>query len=94
MRHVTAHQSFLEHVMPHQSDLRAFIGSLVTDQARREDIFQETALTLWQKFEHFDHSRSFGAWARGVAANKILQAKRQDHRFPMPFDPEVIAQVA
>ena len=50
-------------------------------------------MTLWQKFDDFDHCRSFGAWARGIAANKILQAKRQDRRFPMPFSPEVVEQI-
>ena len=91
---MTAHQSFHKHLRQHQADLRAFIGSLVTDVARREDVFQETALTLWQKYPDYDHSRSFGAWARGVAAKKILHAKRQDQRFPTPFDPETIEHIA
>lgn len=90
---MTAQQSFLQYLSQHQDDLKAFIGSLVTDRAHREDIFQETALTLWRKFDEFDHARSFGAWARGVAAKKILQAKRSNQRFPAPFDPVLIAQI-
>lgn len=86
-------QSFLNHFLEHERDLRAFIGSLVADRSRREDVLQEVALTLWEKYASFDQTRPFGAWARGVAANKVLQAKRQDRRFPMPFSPELVQQI-
>lgn len=91
---MTAHQSFLQSLHACQNDLRAFIGSLVTDPTRREDVFQETALTLWQKYDTYDPCHPFGAWARGVAAKKILQLKRNDRRFPMPFEPDVVNALA
>ena len=87
---MTAHDTFLKLFLDHQTEIRAFVGTLVSDGTRREDVFQEIALTLWKEFDKFDQARSFGAWARGVAANKILQAKRKDRRFPMPFSPEVV----
>ena len=90
---MTAQQTFLKHLLLHQDDLRAFIGSLVSDRARRDDVFQEVALTLWTIFDRYDTSRSFGAWARGIAANKILKAKRQDRRFPMPFSPDMVQEI-
>lgn len=66
---------------------------VVRDLVKREDIFQETLLTLWQTFDVFDQSRSFGAWGRGIAAKKILQARRHDHRFPVILDPEIIERI-
>ncbi len=84
---------FLQLFLEHQADLKAYIGSLVRDRAARDDVFQDLALTLWKSFATFDSSRSFGAWARGVATNKILQAKRKSARFPVPFAPEVIQAV-
>jgi RNA polymerase sigma-70 factor (ECF subfamily) len=64
---------FLRLFLQHQSDLRAFIGAVLRDRAERDDLLQETALVLWKEFERYDRSRQFGAWARGIAAKKVLQ---------------------
>ena len=76
-----------------EADLRAFIGSVVLDRHAREDVFQECALTLWRKLEKYDPARSFGAWARGIAGNIILQRRHNDRRFPVAFSPETIKAV-
>ena len=81
---------FLTLFLRHQVDVRAFIGSLVRDLHTRDDIFQEVALILWNEFARYDRSRSFGAWARGIAARKVLQRYEKDTRSPVPFAPEAI----
>jgi RNA polymerase sigma-70 factor (ECF subfamily) len=81
---------FLPLFLNHQVGVRAFIGSLVRDAHARDDLFQEVALTLWHEFPRYDRSRSFGAWARGIAANKVLQRWHKDNRQPVPFAPEAI----
>jgi RNA polymerase sigma-70 factor (ECF subfamily) len=81
---------FLTLFLRHQTALRAFIGSLLRDRHARDDVFQEVALILWNEFERFDASRSFGAWARGIAANKVQQRWRQQARMPAPFPPEAV----
>ncbi len=78
---------FLRHFLQHQEDLRAFIGSLVRDRHARDDILQEVALVLWKKFDTYDATRSFGAWARGIAANKIMQSFDRIKRCPLQFSP-------
>jgi RNA polymerase sigma-70 factor (ECF subfamily) len=75
-------------------DLKAFIGSVIRDPHAREDIFQEVSRTLWEKFDDFDLSRSFGAWARGIASRKILEARRRSARFPLLFPPETLEAIA
>ncbi|HUT32834.1 MAG TPA: sigma-70 family RNA polymerase sigma factor [Planctomycetota bacterium] len=85
--------AFLMLLLQNEPDLRAFIGSLVRDREAREDVFQEVALTLWQQADRYDPRRPFGAWARGVAANKVLQRRHQDKRFPIAFPPETILAV-
>ena len=89
----TTHDSFLALFLAHQGDLRAFIGALVRDAQVREDIFQNVSLTLWESFERYDPARSFGAWARGVAARKILHEHRSNARFPLVFPPEAIQTI-
>jgi RNA polymerase sigma-70 factor (ECF subfamily) len=83
-------KEFLPLFLAHQVGIRAFIGSLVRDRHTRDDVFQEVALTLWHEFAHYDPSRSFAAWARGIAANKVLQRWQKDNRQPIPFAPEAI----
>ena len=84
---------FLKLFLAHERDLRGFIGSLVRDSQAREDIFQETAMSLWRSFAEFDPTRSFGAWARGVASNKIKQSWRAEARKPLSLPPEAVDAV-
>jgi RNA polymerase sigma-70 factor (ECF subfamily) len=84
---------FITLFLKHQGDLRAFIGSLVRDRHARDDTFQDVALTLWRKFATYDCQRSFGGWARGIAANTILQRWEKAGRAPTPFSPEAIQAI-
>jgi RNA polymerase sigma-70 factor (ECF subfamily) len=65
----------------------------VRDRSQVEDLFQEVSLVLWQSFATYDPSRPFGAWARGVAANKVLQNREKTRRIPLAFSPEAIRAV-
>lgn len=90
---MAAHADFLRLLLPHQDDLRAFVASLVRSAHDRDDVFQETVLTLWDKFSEYDRQHSFGAWARGIAANKVLQHRGRTGSRPTPFSPQVIASI-
>lgn len=85
---------FLGCFLKHQDDIRAFLGSIVRDRHACDDLFQEVALTLWRKFGEYDRSRSFGAWARGIAYLKVLQSFEQSKRLPVPLSPEAIEAIA
>lgn len=76
-----------------EADLRAYVGALVRDPQQRQDVFQEIAVTLWLEFSKYDPTRSFGAWARGVATNKILQAMERERRWRVVLSPEAIAAI-
>ena len=80
-------------LMQHEAGLRAFLGSMVRDRALRDDVFQEVALTLWEQADRYDTARPFGPWARGIAANKVLERRRKNRRFPLAFSPETIEAV-
>ena len=87
------HDEYLRLFLAHEADVRAFIGSLVRDYHVRDDILQDVAAICWRQFDQYDHFRSFGAWARGIAANKIKQSRAESERFPMAFEPAVIEAV-
>lgn len=90
---MTRQEEFLRALLEHERDVRAFIGSIVRQQNACDEVFQDVALTLWEQYDRYDPRRSFGAWARGVAANKILQRRHNDLRFPVPLPPEAIQAV-
>lgn len=85
---------FLKLLFDCEFGIRAFIGSIVRDPHEREDVFQEVALTLWKEFERYDRTRPFGAWARGVAAMKLMQRGDKLKRQPVPFSPEAMQALA
>ncbi len=89
-----SHNQFLPHFLAVQDDLRAFIDAVVRDATLADDIFQEISLTLWKNFGRYDPTRSFGAWARGVAAIKIKEDRRLRARLPQTFPDEIIEAVA
>src|SRR5262249_58583594 len=64
-----------------QARLYGYIHSLVPDLTHADDLYQQTALVLWAKFDEFDRARSFFAWACGVArfeaANYVRGLARQ-----------------
>lgn len=91
---MSQHEDFLTQFLRCEADLRALVGAVVRDVHVREDVFQEVAMTLWQQFSRYDPARPFGAWARGVAAKKLLERFSRDHRSPLVFSPEAIRKLA
>ena len=87
------HSDFLRHFQECADDIRACIGAAVRDPHRRQDVFQEVSRVLWRRFEDYDPAWSFGAWARGIAVNKIIESHRDDARFPLALPPEVLVSL-
>lgn len=69
----------------HQSRLYGFIHSLVRDLDDADDLFQQTAVVLWNKFDGFDSSRSFLAWAYGIARFEVANFLRSRGRQKLYF---------
>ena len=57
--------------------LTAFVEASVADPGAVDDIWQETMLTAWQRWDDYDRSRPFGAWLRGIAKKNILAWSRR-----------------
>jgi RNA polymerase sigma-70 factor, ECF subfamily len=68
-----------------QTRLYGYIHSLVPDLNHADDLYQQTALILWSKFDDYDRARSFFSWACGVArfeaANFVRGLARQRRFF-------------
>jgi RNA polymerase sigma-70 factor (ECF subfamily) len=72
---------FAELLHRHRGRLFAYVHALVRNLADADDVFQQTALALWRRFDAYDPSRSFLGWALGVArleAATWLRARARD----------------
>jgi len=87
-------EEYLKLLFGCELEIRAFVRSVVRDAHDSDDLFQEVALTLWKEFSRYDRSRSFGAWARGIAAIKLLQRRDQTRRLPVVLSPETIQAIS
>jgi RNA polymerase sigma-70 factor (ECF subfamily) len=63
-----------------QARLYGYIHSLIPDINDADDLYQQTALVLWNKFGEFDRGRDFFAWACGVARGEAANFARRRAR--------------
>ena len=70
--------------------LLTYSRAVAASSSAVDDIFQETLLTAWNKFEQFDQSRDFGAWLRGIARNHALEHYRKSKRDSLMANDEVL----
>ena len=74
------HELFLRLFTAHEPALRTFVRSLVPLVADANDVMQEVAVVLWQKFGEYESSEDFRRWAFGVARFKVLAWQRDRMR--------------
>jgi RNA polymerase sigma-70 factor (ECF subfamily) len=67
-------------LIQHQQRIYGFIRSMVSRRADAEDLLQETASVLWQKFSEFRPGSNFLAWSLTVARNQVLYFYRRSKR--------------
>jgi RNA polymerase sigma-70 factor (ECF subfamily) len=80
---------FAELLLRHQTQLFGYIYTLVRDLDDADDLFQQTSLVLWDKFALFDASKSFIAWACGVARYEVSNFLRARGRKRLYFTDEL-----
>ena len=68
-----AQQQFLSLFLRSEREIFRYVAALVPNVSDAEDIVQQTALALWEKFAAFDSSQPFTPWACRFALNKARQ---------------------
>jgi RNA polymerase sigma-70 factor (ECF subfamily) len=89
------HEQFAERFVRSQDRIYAYVATLLPNRADAEEVFQQTSLVLWKKWQQFDAGRDFVAWACGMAhheAQNFLRKHRDRGRVYLSDD--VLAEVA
>jgi RNA polymerase sigma-70 factor (ECF subfamily) len=71
-----------------------YLLALVQNLSDAEDLFQHTALVLWEKFDQYRPGSDFGAWATGVAHFSALNFLRRQSRRRTLFTNVVLERLA
>lgn len=66
-------QRFLSLFLRSEKEIFRYVAALVPNLADAEDIVQQTALALWEKFDAYDPAQPFTPWACRFALNKTRQ---------------------
>lgn len=68
-----AQQRFLSLFLRSEREIFRYVAALVPNVADAEDIVQQTALALWEKFDAYDPAHPFTPWGCRFALNKARQ---------------------
>ncbi|MBI1368492.1 MAG: sigma-70 family RNA polymerase sigma factor [Planctomycetes bacterium] len=91
------HEQFMRHFTANQRNIYLYIRSLTPHAADVEDIFQQTNLVLWQKFDTFDPAGSaadFRAWAFRIAHFELLNHRSRCGKGGVKFSDAFVADMA
>ena len=88
------HDLFVELLERHQSQLFGYLLALVRNLTDAEDIFQQTCLVLWKKFDQFDVGTSFPRWASTIARLEAMNFLKAKRRSPLRFSEDLHEKLA
>ena len=87
-------QQFLRLFMASEPAVRGFVRSLLPTLNDANDVMQEVAVVLWEKFAEYETSEDFRRWAFGVAKFKVLSWQRDKMRDRHVFGQETLELLA
>jgi len=68
-----AQQRFLSLFLRSEREIFRYVAALVPNVSDAEDIVQQAAMALWEKFDAYDPNQPFTPWACRFALNKARQ---------------------
>src|SRR5262245_32425055 len=87
------HAEFMRLFLSCEPRLFAFIRSLVFSRADADDVLQETALVLWEKFDQFEPDTRFDRWAFRIAHFQVMYHRQKKARDRLRFSDALVEQL-
>ncbi|MBE7500497.1 MAG: sigma-70 family RNA polymerase sigma factor [Verrucomicrobiales bacterium] len=89
-----AQQRFLSLFLRSEREIFRYVAALVPNVTDAEDIVQQTALALWEKFNAYDPAQPFTPWACRFALNKARQWIERRQRWQALLDRGLAEELA
>jgi RNA polymerase sigma-70 factor, ECF subfamily len=71
----------------------AYIRSFTHDFHDSQDILQDVSVAVVRKYDEYDHTKPFVAWAIGIARNELLAYRRRKSVYRQFFDDECFEKI-
>jgi RNA polymerase sigma-70 factor, ECF subfamily len=78
----------------HERKLYRYVATLLSHPADAEDVLQETARVLWQKFDQYRPDEPFLPWACRIAHYEVLNHCQRERTRQKHFRPAIIDLLA
>jgi RNA polymerase sigma-70 factor, ECF subfamily len=79
-------QQFLSLFLRSEREIYRYVAALIPNMTDADDIVQQTALALWEKFDAYDPTKPFTPWACRFALNKARQWIERRRRWQALLD--------
>ena len=89
-----AQQRFLTLFLRSEREIFRYVAALVPNVGDAEDIVQQAALALWEKFDAYDPNQPFTPWACRFALNKARQWIERHQRWKALLDEGLAEELA
>jgi len=87
-------QQFLSLFLRSEREIFRYVAVLVPNVGDAEDIVQQTALALWEKFDAYDPNQPFTPWACRFALNKTRQWVERRQRWQILLEGGLAEELA
>ncbi|QDT55107.1 RNA polymerase sigma factor [Caulifigura coniformis] len=88
------HAPFLRLFTANESSIRSYVRRLVPSRSDVDDLMQNIAVVLWEKFGQFRLGGDFRAWAFGIARFEVLSWLRDQGRDRRTLAGDVVELIA
>ena len=92
-RESTDQEEFLSLFLRSEREIFRYVSVLFPSLPDAEDIVQQTAVALWEKFDEYDPKLPFTPWACRFALNKARQWVERRHRWKRLLDEGLAEQL-
>ena len=79
------HAEFVRLFLSNEIRIYGYLRSLVPHRPDAENLLQETAIVLWEKFADFEAGTDFARWAIAIARYQVLHFRRQQRQDVLIF---------
>jgi len=85
---------FVDLFLANQHRIYRFVASIVPQWVETEEIFQQTCLTLWERWDQFNPEGDFVHWGCGIAIGHLRNHVRKKQNHQIIFEELVLEQLA
>lgn len=89
-----ASEQFARLFAAHQRDVYRYVQTFLPLAVDADEVFQETCVVVWRKFDEFPAEGNFGGWACRVAYFEVLKFYRRRKQERMLLSEDVLELVA